>query len=81
MSTFFNQPRFSLKVLSAVSALFIFNLFNPLIVHAQDASSASEIPPSWTGFYFGVGLGAALTDLELDNEVDGIERQRQSALF
>ena len=77
MSIFLNQQRLSLKILSTVSALFIFNLFNPSIVHAQDASSASEIPPSWTGFYFGVGLGAALTDLELDNETDGLERQRR----
>lgn len=71
MSTFFNQPHFFLRVLGVASAFLVFNLFNPSIVHAQDAS-----PPSWTGFYIGAGVGATFADLDLDTETDGLERQR-----
>lgn len=78
MSTFFNKSSCALKSISVASALFIFNLFSPSIVHAQDASVD---PPNWTGLYFGVGLGGAFTDFDLDNEVDGVERQRRRRCF
>ncbi len=78
MSTFFNKPCCTLKFISVASAFFIFNFFSSSVVFAQDNSTA---PPNWTGLYFGVGLGGALTDFDLDNEIEGVERQRRRRCF
>jgi|GEM_PF-894326 len=76
MSNLFYLLRSALKILSAISTIFVFNLFNLSIAHAQDTPPVSGDASQWTGFYLGVGLGGAFTDLELDSETDGQERQR-----
>lgn len=76
MRSLFKRPKAGADV--AAVAAFTLMLMPSL---SATASEMTERPPSWTGFYVGVGGGAAILDYDLDIDFKGLKEETDKICF